>query len=100
MTQVASPTTLHECRHVAMIPAWLEEAIAVHDHLHDPHLECAMISETATTPTATREEEVRSEDIPESDHCLLLEPVDSLPQAIETSDLRLVLVAEQMVMQK
>ena len=50
-----------------------------------------------TTHTATREEEVLSEDIPESDLCLLLEPVDSLLQAIETSALRLVVLAEQMV---
>ena len=89
-----------------MTHAWLAGAIVDQDHLQDLHLGCAMISETATTPThiATREEEVLSEDILESDPCHLLEPVGSLLQAIETKDLHLVVVlvaeAEQMVMQK
>ena len=88
-----------------MTHAWLAGAIDDQDHPRDLHLECAMILETATTPThtATREEEVLSEDTLESVPCHLLEPVDSLLQAIETSDLRLVVVvvaAEQMVMQK
>ena len=87
-----------------MIPVWLEEAIDAHDHLQDLHLGCAMISETATTPThiVTREEEVLSEDTLESGPCHLLAPVAFLLQAIETKGLHLVAVvaAEQMEMQK